>query len=226
MTKQHKKERDFGGRGKEDWHKLHDSVDPSRGLTRKQTERLQRFLQIIGNTVKIDPLGRDGKSGVYYRKSKTAQEISIHTVAPEMLKRWFKNQMGTENVPVYESTVSNFIAQNPRLILKDDNEQVTVWREQDLGDSKKAYGSRVDIIFQTERVVYVIEVKFTSTPTGALGALEKAVNSVKDYGKRIEKLGWWSDKELKLVVVWATADDVPHYSRSFYKQNEISSSFE
>lgn len=222
MKSQHKNERDFGGSHKEDWHKLHDSVDSSKGLTKHQAKKLQRFLQILGQTVKIDPLGPKGRYGVYYRESKIREQIKIHTISPKMLKKWFQAQTGTTSSPIYESTVSNFIAQNPHLILKNVDEQISVWREQELGDSNKAFGKRIDIIFQTPKVVYIVEVKFTYSSMSTLGALEKAVRSVKQYKERVEELAWWSDKELRLLVVWAAGDDVPHYCRSYFKENELS----
>lgn len=112
----HKDYRDFGGSGKEDWFKLHEDIDPQKGLTPAQARRVADFLRIVGNAAKIDDLGGKGRKGVYYRKEKGRQQINIGTVPRTMFLEWFRERTGTDRESFYESTVSNFISQNPHLI--------------------------------------------------------------------------------------------------------------
>lgn len=221
MEKRNSKRRDFGGSEEKDWFDLHENIDPTKGLTKNQAETLAKFLRILGYAAKKDPLGGSGHLGVYYRKKKGSQKVKIGTITPDMLNEWFAAQTGVENSPVFESTVSNYLAQNPHLITGDQNKSVSVWREQELGDSQKGRRTRVDLILQSEDVVWIIEVKYTSTFRGALNPLGKAVKSVQEYCKEIQKLGWWGDKRLQLVVIWATFNKPPQYGRAFFEANKL-----
>ena len=210
-----KNRRDFGGLGKEDWFTLHESIDPHEGLTPSQAKDLADFLRIVGNAAKMDPLGGNGRMGVYYRKAKGRQSIRIGTIPRAEFREWFHKRTGTERGRFSESTVSNFIAQNPHLVCGHDCRDIHVWREQVIGNRP------VDVIIETEKDLWVIEVKDTSKFVGALGPLRKAVKAVREYGNTIRELGWWKYKTMMLAIVWGTHDDVPSYSKKFYRSHEL-----
>ena len=213
--------RDFGGRGKHDWYTRHESIDPNKGLTPAQAKDLAEFLRITGNAVKIDPLGGGGRKGVYYRKSKGGQDIRIGTVPRHAFREWFSKHTGTERTPVYESTVSNFIAQNPQLILGPSCSDVYVWREQELGDSKKGDTARADVVIETTSDVWVVEVKYTRQFGGPLVPLRSAVEKVCRYGSKIRELGWWRNRTVRLAVVWCALDELPGYRERYYRSSEL-----
>jgi len=213
--------RDFGGRGKHDWYTVHESIDRNKGLTPAQAKHLAEFLRITGNAVKIDPLGGKGRMGVYYRKSRGGQDVRIGTVPRDMFREWFNKHTGTETTPVYESAVSNFIAQNPQLILGPRRGNVYAWRELELGDSKKVGTARADVVIETTSDVWVVEVKYTSQFGGALVPLRSAVEKVRRYGSKIRELGWWRNRTVRLAIIWCTLDELPDYRERYYRSSEL-----
>ena len=217
--KKHMKSRDFGGADKEDWFLLYEDIDPKRGLTPKEYIALAKALSAVGYTVKKDPLGGGDRKGVYYRKSEK-KTIDFYTIPPSMLTDWYQKHIGTtKHEPVSESSVSNFIAQNPRLICGDECEEMYVWREQELGDSKK----KVDVIIETKNQIWIVEVKFTKKFNGALVPLVSSARQVRKYREEIQKLRWWKDKELRLCIVWGVLDEPPDLYSTLYRNHQFHS---
>ena len=219
--KELKNRRDFGGSGKEDWFTLHESIDPAKSLTATQAKRLAGILRAIGYAANIDALGRKGRRGVYYRESKVKQHVKLGTVPQPMLRTWFRERTRTERAPIYESTVSNFIAQNPQLICGSDNKDMHIWREQELGDSEKGDKSQVDVIIETKKDLWVIEVKYTEGFDGAVGPLKHAAKKIHEYHKKIRDLGWWNNMNIRLAIIWGVYDEIPSTYASFYESYEL-----
>jgi hypothetical protein len=222
MTKKKiKNRRNFGGRGKVDWFTRHESIDPDKGLTATQAGSLAGILRAAGYAAKIDHLGGKGRKGVYYRESKAKQHVKLGTVPQPMLRTWFRERTKTKREPYYESTVSNFIAQNPQLICGRDNKHTHVWREQELGDSEIRDKSQVDVIIETEKDLWVIEVKYTEKFDGAVGPLKNAAEKIHEYHRKIRNLGWWKDKNIRLAIIWGVCDEIPSTYTSFYESHEL-----
>lgn len=209
------KKRDFGGSKEHDWYQLHPSLRNGKGISKAKAKQLAMKLREGGCSVKIDPLGGKGRFGVYYREYKKRStewkfpDVDLYTIPREILVDWFRERTGTSQYPYYESTVSNFIAQNPRYVCGCSLDEVYVWREMRLGSAEKGDASLVDLIIETRKEIWIIEAKYTTKFAGVLVPIEGAVGEVRKYGEKMRNLGWWKDRTLKLAIIWSVYDEIP-----------------
>ena len=118
------------------------------------------------------------------------------------IDRWFRTAAGTKtpNEAYYESHAINYVLAHPEKII--DKTPEYTWVELRLGHEKDRGDLRPDVIFQTSKELWIIEVK--AFPEDS--ALERANEQLREYSKRIHELGWWPGKEHRLRVFWTYVD--------------------
>ena len=210
------RQRDFGGKGNKDLYDLYEYISKE-GMTESQAKDIAEFLRLVGYSARLDALGKKGRKGVYYSKSKRKEEVRLFTISNTKVQNWFNERTGGKMSARNESIAQNFISQQPHLICGNQNRKVHVWQELELGRLMR----KPDVIIETEHNLWIVEIKYSKEFIGAKGPIREAREQVRDYARKIRKLGWWKGKEIIPSILWIAAGKVPRYYQKFFKEHEI-----
>jgi len=135
------------------------------------------------------------------------KNVELRSIHASDVTKWFGEAVGTDQSSWYESTTSNLLAQNPGIICGFPTPvPLWVWREQELGVYEDRSTLRPDLVIESATDIWVIEVKYPVSQSDIFGTGSKddytIADQLADYGKRIDKLGWWRNKRKNLVAVW------------------------
>jgi len=132
----------------------------------------------------------------------TSDEPILWIAVPNKeIGEWFHSVAGTptKEEAYYESHAINYVAAHPELIIKQRPEQT--WIELELGKEAGDKRPRVDVLFVTEKELWIIEVKALAKDSD----LKPVNDRLRGYSQRITELGWWPRRRHRLRAFWAYA---------------------
>lgn len=148
-----------------------------------------------------------------------AKDVTYLCRPAKEVQDWAQGAFGTKHSFWYESLAVNYMADHADRIAGVKPQRV--WIELSLGDYEDRATGRVDLVVETEKKVWIVEVKYPVSQTEIFGSAEYygAAEQVTDYLKRIENLGWWPKKQKEVLVVWI--HEYPQKNAEFIEKNSI-----